>query len=260
MGAMAIQVEKLGKRFTRGPYVHGLHGLFEDVARRIVPGLPPRSARKQDPLWALRDVSFALRHGELVGLVGPNGAGKSVLLKILSRITWPTEGHAILEGRVVSMLEVGGGFHPEFTGRENTFLFGSTLGMTIPEVREKFDAIVAFAEVEEFLDTPVKRYSSGTYMRLAFSVAAHLDAKIMLFDELISVGDSDFRVKCLQKIRKMCDEGRTVIFVSHNLDTIRGFCPRTLVLERGHLRFDGPTDRALAQYGAPSPDAAALGL
>jgi lipopolysaccharide transport system ATP-binding protein len=198
-------------------------------------------------LWALRDIDISIRHGEIVGLAGHNGAGKSVLLKILSRITWPTEGEATLEGKVGSMLEVGAGFHPEFTGRENLFLVGATLGMKVPEVREKFDQIVEFAEVHEMLDTPVKRYSSGMYVRLAFSMAAHLNANIMLFDEVIAVGDADFREKCLDRIQHMAAEGRTVIFVSHNMQTIKELCPRTLILSSGRLVHDGPTDVALLE-------------
>lgn len=254
MGEYAIKTSKLGKRYvlgTRGAS-RGLHRLFEDQVRKLAkPLLIQHNAVAADQqgriLWALRDIDLSIRHGEIVGLAGHNGAGKSVLLKILSRITWPTEGEASLEGKVGSMLEVGAGFHPEFTGRENLFLVGATLGMKVPEVREKFDQIVEFAEVHEMLDTPVKRYSSGMYVRLAFSMAAHLNANIMLFDEVIAVGDADFREKCLARIQAMASEGRTVIFVSHNMQTIKELCPRTLILSSGRLVHDGPTDLALLE-------------
>jgi len=249
MGEFAIKTSKLGKRYvlgTRGAH-QGLHKLFEDNLRALAkPFLIQHSVADADQhpqfLWALRDIDLSIRHGEIVGLAGHNGAGKSVLLKILSRITWPTEGQATLEGKVGSMLEVGAGFHPEFTGRENVFLVAATLGMTVDEVREKFDQIVEFAEVHDMLDTPVKRYSSGMYVRLAFSMAAHLNANIMLFDEVIAVGDADFREKCLARIKVMADEGRTIIFVSHNMELIKELCPRTLILSSGKLVHDGPTD------------------
>ncbi len=258
MGEYAIQADKLSKRFLLGSRggSRRLHELFERTMRRVIPGLgrenvgEPHSTDRSI-LWAVRDINLRIRHGELVGLVGHNGAGKSVLLKILSRITWPTAGHAVIEGKVGSMLEVGAGFHPEFTGRENLFLVGAILGMKVSEIRSKFDEIVAFSEVEDFLDTPVKRYSSGMYVRLAFSVAAHLDANIMLFDEVISVADAEFRAKCVERVLRMREEGRTVIFVSHNMDTVRSFCPRTLVLEKGRLVHDGPTEGALERFSRP---------
>ena len=257
MGEYAIEVSQLGKRFvlgTRG-LRRGLHQVYEDAVRRAVARLkdgPQQDSDTGQVLWALRNVDLKIRHGEIVGLIGHNGAGKSVLLKILSRITWPTEGYALIEGKVGSMLEVGAGFHPEFTGRENLFLVGATLGMELSEIRAKFDNIVAFAEVEGMLDTPVKRYSSGMYVRLAFSVAAHLDANIMLFDEVIAVGDVNFREKCLQRIKEMSAEGRTVIFVSHNLETLRELCPRTIVMNHGHIQYDGPTTEVLEQYQHPA--------
>ncbi len=262
MAGNAIEVHGLGKRFVIGKRAahRGLHQLFEDAVRWVAGGfLRRRNSDTGDDdgrtLWALRDIDMTIRHGELVGLMGHNGAGKSVLLKILSRITSPTEGYALIQGKVGSMLEVGAGFHPEFTGRENLHLVGATLGMELGEIRDKFDAIVDFAEVEEMLDTPVKRYSSGMYVRLAFSVAAHLNANIMLFDEVIAVGDTNFREKCLERIRGMTDEGRTVIFVSHSLETIRDLCPRTIVLDHGHITHDGPTRDILPDHvkaAAPS--------
>jgi len=253
MGEYAIEVSQLGKRFvlgTRG-LSRGLHQVYENAVRRTIARLrygPRQESDGAQVLWALRNLDLKIRHGEIVGLIGHNGAGKSVLLKILSRITWPTEGFALIEGKVGSMLEVGAGFHPEFTGRENLFLVGATLGMELHEIRAKFDNIVAFAEVEGMLDTPVKRYSSGMYVRLAFSVAAHLDANIMLFDEVIAVGDVNFRDKCLQRIKEMSAEGRTVIFVSHNLETLRELCPRTIVMNHGRIQHDGPTGEVLEQY------------
>jgi len=252
MSEYAIQVRQLGKRFIIGSSdAHrGLHQLYDDTLKGLAKGfgrLAGKNMADHDEriLWALRGIDLDLRHGEIVGLIGHNGAGKSVLLKILSRISWPTEGHAVLQGKVGSMLEVGAGFHPEFTGRENLFLIGAILGMELSEVKSKFDAIVDFAEVEEMLDTPVKRYSSGMYVRLAFSVAAHLDTNIMLFDEVISVGDVDFRTKCLQRIREMSEEGRTIIFVSHNMETLQDLCPRTIALNHGRIIHDGPTEEVL---------------
>jgi lipopolysaccharide transport system ATP-binding protein len=257
MSDYAIEVSHLGKCFLLGQrgLSRGLHQAYEEALRQVVAWL--KGGRRMDDdskkvLWALRDVNLKIRHGEIVGLVGHNGAGKSVLLKILSRITSPTEGYALVAGKVGSMLEVGAGFHPEFTGRENLFLAGAILGMEPAEIRAKFDDIVAFAEVEGMLDTPVKRYSSGMYVRLAFSVAAHLDANIMLFDEVIAVGDVNFREKCLQRIKEMADEGRTVIFVSHNLETLREICPRTIVMNHGHIQHDGPTAAILESYQHPA--------
>jgi lipopolysaccharide transport system ATP-binding protein len=252
MGQYAVDIQGLGKRYqlgTRGA-TRGLHKLFEEKARalgRLIlnPGQGLTRPQNDHVLWALRNIDLQIRHGEIVGLTGHNGAGKSVLLKILSRITWPTEGSAVIEGKVGSMLEVGAGFHPEFTGRENLYLIGAILGLKVPEIREKFDQIVDFSEVHDMLDTPVKRYSSGMYVRLAFSVAAHMNANVMLFDEVIAVGDVDFREKCMVRIREMADEGRTIIFVSHNMHTIKDLCPRTLILDAGKLVHDGVTDMAL---------------
>ena len=257
MTGLAIEVHQLGKRFDIGKRVggRGMHQLYEEAVRGVVRKLrigqkvEQQSARENAHiLWALRDVNLSIHHGEIVGLIGHNGAGKSVLLKILSRITSPTEGYALIQGKVGSMLEVGAGFHPEFTGRENLFLVGTILGMEISEIRAKFDQIVQFAEVEEMLDTPVKRYSSGMYVRLAFSVAAHLDANIMLFDEVIAVGDVNFRLKCLARIREMAREGRTVIFVSHSMETLQDLCPRTIVINHGRIQHDGPTEQILQKY------------
>ena len=210
-----------------------------------------------ETFWALRDVDFDIRPGEVVGIVGRNGAGKSTLLKLLSRITPPTGGQAVLRGRVGSLLEVGTGFHPELTGRENIYLNGSILGMTRREVDRAFPAIVEFAEVEAFLDTPVKRYSSGMYVRLAFSVAAHLNPEILIVDEVLAVGDAAFQRKCLGKMRDVAQgDGRTVLFVSHNLAAVRSLCSRALLLERGTLVLDGNPDAVLARYAASTEAAA----
>jgi lipopolysaccharide transport system ATP-binding protein len=199
-------------------------------------------------LWALRDVSFTIQPGEVVGIVGRNGAGKSTLLKVLSKITEPTSGKAELRGRLGSLLEVGTGFHPELTGRDNIYLNGSILGMTRREIERRFDEIVAFAELERFLDTPVKRYSSGMYVRLAFAVAAHLEPEILLVDEVLAVGDAAFQKKCLGKMTEVAKQGRTVLFVSHNTAAMLGLCQRGLLLENGRLTADGPIEAVIQQY------------
>jgi len=195
-------------------------------------------AKKQD-FWALKDISFEVERGEVVGIIGRNGAGKSTLLKILSRITDPTEGKARIRGRVTSLLEVGTGFHPELTGRENLFLNGSILGMTRAEIRKKFDEIVSFAEIDQFLDTPVKRYSSGMYVRLAFSVAAHLEPEVLVVDEALAVGDVGFQRKCMDHMKKLARSGVTILMVSHNLFAVKAMCHRILMLSAGRLEFDG---------------------
>ena len=206
------------------------------------------NTKTPETFWALKDVSFEVREGEVLGVIGRNGAGKSTLLKILSRITEPSEGRAKIKGRVGSLLEVGTGFHPELTGRENIFLNGTILGMRRSEIPRKFDEIVDFSGVETFLDTPVKRYSSGMYVRLAFSVAAHLDPEILLVDEVLAVGDAEFREKCLGKMRSVTGEGRTVLFVSHNMSAIRNLCSRVLLFEGGQLALDADPEAAISQY------------
>jgi ABC-type polysaccharide/polyol phosphate transport system ATPase subunit len=205
-------------------------------------------SRRGETIWALKDVSFEVRRGEVVGLIGRNGAGKSTLLKILSRITEPTEGYADIHGRVASLLEVGTGFQPELTGRENIYLNGSILGMKHAEIRRKFDEIVSFAEVEKFIDTPVKHYSSGMYMRLAFAVAAHLEPEILLVDEVLAVGDAAFQKKCLGKLGDVAKQGRTVLFVSHNMGAIQRLCPNSLMLKAGQLVKHGPTESVVSDY------------
>lgn len=210
-----------------------------------------------EEFWALKDVSFEVKQGEVIGIIGRNGAGKSTLLKILSRITDPTEGRIVLRGRTASLLEVGTGFHSELTGRENIFLNGAILGMTRQEIRKKFDEIVAFAEVERFLDTPVKHYSSGMYVRLAFAVAAHLEPEILVVDEVLAVGDADFQKKCLGKIEEVSrQEGRTVLFVSHNIATIANLTSRGIVLKSGSIIADGPVTEAISAYLSQGPSSA----
>jgi lipopolysaccharide transport system ATP-binding protein len=257
----AIVVENLSKRYVighevrhdtlRDALVHGARGWWRVLRRRQ----GPRASREE--FWALRDVSFEVKPGEVVGIIGRNGAGKSTLLKLLSRITEPTEGRFTLQGRVASLLEVGTGFHPELTGRENIRLNGAILGMSRAEIRRKFDAIVAFAEIDRFLDTPVKRYSSGMYVRLAFAVAAHLEPEILIVDEVLAVGDYAFQRKCLGKMNTVAtEEGRTVLLVSHNLGSLIGLCDRVFWLDQGRLRKIGPAPAIAAEYVRSQTEAA----
>src|SRR5437588_521312 len=234
--------DRLGERESYRALRDVLAGVFTAPFRRA--GNRASAAE----LWALDDVSFTLDRGEVLGLIGANGAGKSTLLKVLSRITEPTRGRVVLHGRVGSLLEVGTGFHPELTGRENIMLNGTILGMRRAEITRRFDEIIEFAGVEKFLDTPVKRYSSGMQVRLAFAVAAHLEPEILLVDEVLAVGDAEFQQKCLGKMKDVTREGRTVIFVSHNLASVRSLCSRALLLEGGKLLYDGDTDEAIERY------------
>lgn len=244
MIAPAISVTALGKRYRLSVAAQRAQGL-----RRVaqVLGLGRRAARASD-LWAIRDISFAVEPGEIVGLIGRNGAGKSTLLKILSRVTEPTAGRALVNGRVGSLLEVGTGFHPDLSGRDNIYLNGAILGMSRAEIRVRFDEIVAFAEIDRFLDTPVKRYSSGMYVRLAFAVAAHLEPEILLVDEVLAVGDTAFQRKCLGKMSEVSRGGRTILFVSHNLAAVEGLCTRAVLLEGGRVVHDGAVRDALSRY------------
>jgi lipopolysaccharide transport system ATP-binding protein len=230
----------------------GMETLGETLASRFARVVRRGSAeakpRGPATLWALRDVSFEINQGDTVGFVGPNGAGKSTLLKILSRITRPTSGRARLHGRVGSLLEVGTGFHAELTGRENIYMNGALLGLSRGEIKKRYDAIVAFAEVEDFLDTPIKRYSSGMVVRLAFAVAAHLEPDILLVDEVLAVGDLAFQRKCLAKMGESASEGRTVVFVSHNMAIIQAFCKRGIFIEHGSIQEDGPIQSAVSAY------------
>ena len=239
----AIHVEGIGKRYPlgrRAPYETLRDAVVSLGRRRHAPGT--------DTWWALRDVSFSVKGGDVIGVIGRNGAGKSTLLKILARITRPTEGRAMLRGRVGSLLEVGSGFHAELTGRENIYLNGAVLGMRRAEVARRFDEIVAFSELERFLDTPLKHYSSGMHMRLAFAVAAHLEPEILLVDEVLAVGDVAFQRKCLAKIEDVVHERRTVLFVSHNLAAIQRLCPQALLLRDGTLVEYGPTPLVVERY------------
>jgi len=250
-----ISVENLGKKYRiahqaeRQRYVAlrdviagKFKGLFQNRKSKI------GNQKLVEDFWALKDVSFEVKQGEVVGIIGRNGAGKSTLLKILSRITEPTTGRVHLRGRVASLLEVGTGFHPELTGRENIYLNGAILGMSRAEIRKKFDEIVAFAEVEKFLDTPVKRYSSGMYVRLAFAVAAHLEPEILIVDEVLAVGDAQFQKKCLGKMSEVASGGRTVLFVSHNMDAVSRLCNSAIILGKGCKEFDGSTEQAVQKY------------
>ncbi len=206
-----------------------------------------KESAAEDRFWALRDVSFDVKQGEVLGITGRNGAGKSTLLKIMSRVTSPTRGVIKIKGRIASLLEIGTGFHPELTGRENIFLNGAILGMTKAEIRKKFDEIVAFAEMEKFVDTPVKRYSSGMYVRLAFAVAANLEAEILIVDEVLAVGDSEFQKKCLGKMGEAARDGRTVLFVSHNMAAVKSLCGRTISLDKGRVMPAGQPGRTSAK-------------
>ncbi len=246
---IAIRVSGLSKRYEIG-LVKTRHNTLRDQLadgiKHIFQRTDPQSSSKT--IWALEGVSFEIRKGEVVGIIGRNGAGKSTLLKILSRITEPTAGYAEVHGRIGSLLEVGTGFHSELTGRENIYLNGAILGMRKAEIERKFDDIVAFAEIEKFIDTPVKRYSSGMYVRLAFAVAAHLEPDILIVDEVLSVGDDAFQKKCLGKMENVATQGRTVLFVSHNMPTVMRLCERVLLFEEARLLSDGPPDTVIARY------------
>ena len=251
-----IRVENLGKKYIIGHQKQERYTALRDVLAekaRSVGQFFSRNGKQDDPtheeFWALKDVSFEVKRGDRVGIIGRNGAGKSTLLKILSRITEPTSGKISIKGRVASLLEVGTGFHPELTGRENIFLNGAILGMSKVEIARKFDEIVAFAEVEKFLDTPVKRYSSGMYVRLAFAVAAHLEPEILIVDEVLAVGDAQFQKKCLGKMEDVADkEGRTVLFVSHNMSAIRSLCQSCVFLDKGKPKFIGEVEKCIENY------------
>jgi len=272
MSGTVIQVEGLGKRYRigQGAQHTALRNLIGDALRapaRLLRGSNHNSGGETNGgssaaanasmsanyggspfIWALKDVSFEVKEGEVVGLIGRNGAGKSTLLKILARITRPTEGQAEIRGRVGSLLEVGTGFHPELTGRENVFMSGAVLGMRAAEIRRKFDEIVAFSEVERFLDTPLKHYSSGMQMRLAFAVAAHLDPEILLVDEVLAVGDASFQKKCLGKMKAVSHEGRTILFVSHNMAAVKALCSRAILMADGAIALSGSVTSAVDRY------------
>jgi len=250
MGAVAIRAENLSKRYRIGERERylalrdALAGLLKAPLRAL------RRGNDDSYIWALKDVSFEVPEGEVLGIIGRNGAGKTTLLKILARVTDPTEGYAEVRGRVGSLLEVGTGFHPELTGRENVFLSGAILGMSRRDIQRRFDEIVSFAGVERFIDTPLKRYSTGMQMRLAFAVAAHLEPDILLVDEVLAVGDAEFQRKCLGKMERVGGEGRTVIFVSHQMNQIRRLCQRVIWMEAGRVFEEGPTAKVTAAYEA----------
>lgn len=260
-----ISIERIGKAYYIGRQLDQ-HQTFRETLSNMATA-PLRRWRERlgpdqdatDAFWALKDINFDVHRGEVLGLIGRNGAGKSTLLKVLSRITEPTEGRAVLRGRVASLLEVGTGFHPELTGRENIYLNGSILGMKRTEIQRKFDQIVAFSEIEKFLDTPVKRYSSGMYVRLAFAVAAHLEPEILIVDEVLAVGDAQFQKRCLGKMKEVSTgQGRTVVFVSHNMQAVSTLTTRSILLKGGRIAAAGPTGDVIAQYlqdGGSLPDA-----
>jgi len=249
-GDTVIKIENIGKRYLIGKRENylTLAESLSDFLKNPMNKLKSLFDNKGPRFWALKNISFDVKKGEVIGVIGSNGAGKSTLLKILSRITEPTEGRAEIKGRLASLLEVGTGFHPELTGRENVYLNGSILGMRRSEIDIKFDEIVEFSGVRKFLDTPVKRYSSGMYVRLAFSVAAHLEPEILLVDEVLAVGDASFQKKCLGKMRDVSHEGRTIFFVSHNMAAIQALCSRTILIEKGSVSFDGNSEEAISKY------------
>jgi lipopolysaccharide transport system ATP-binding protein len=261
VNVVAVRAEGISKRFRLGAAVQGrltetmwnaLERPFRLSAKNGIP--------RREYIWALKDVSFEINEGEVIGIIGRNGAGKSTLLKILSRITEPTEGSFDVRGRVGSLLEVGSGFHPDLTGRENVYLYGSVLGMRKRDVERKFDEIVSFAEVERFIDTPVKRYSSGMYMRLAFAVAAHLEPEILMVDEVLSVGDFQFQKKCLGRIEQVAMDGRTVLFVSHNTAAVASLCTRAYLLDSGRIVGAGAAPDVVRQYIAESKSAEIISI
>jgi lipopolysaccharide transport system ATP-binding protein len=255
MSDIVIKAEDLGKSYLIGHQTNGKYDTLRDVIVDKTKGLLSKFRRRDchthqniEEFWALKDISFEVKKGERIAIIGRNGAGKSTLLKILSRITEPTTGRVSIQGRVASLLEVGTGFHAELSGRENIYLNGAILGMSRREIKGKFDEIVAFAEIDKFLDTPVKRYSSGMYVRLAFAVAAHLEQEILIVDEVLAVGDLEFQKKCLGKMQEVTTEGRTVLFVSHNLAAVQQLCERGLMLHQGKLMFCGTAADTIRNY------------
>jgi len=259
MSETVIKVENLSKQYRlglvgTGTLSHDLNRWWAKVRGKEDPFFKVGEVNVSDEkgiseyVWALKDINFEVKQGEVLGIIGKNGAGKSTLLKILSRVTGPTTGTAKVKGRIASLLEVGTGFHPELTGRENIFLNGAILGMTKPEIKSKFDEIVTFSGVERYIDTPVKRYSSGMYVRLAFAVAAHLEPEILVVDEVLAVGDAEFQKKCLGKMKDVAGEGRTVLFVSHNMGAVSNLCSRTILLKEGNIIANGITDEVINEY------------
>jgi len=248
MSDIAIRADNIGKRYRLGETVGNYSTFRETMAGWFRRSSKPALESGEDELWALRNLSFEVKQGEVLGIIGRNGAGKSTLLKVLSRVTEPTEGFAEIHGRVGSLLEVGTGFHPELTGRENIFLNGAILGMRRSEIAAKFDEIVDFSEVEKFIDTPVKRFSSGMYLRLAFAVAAHLEPEILVVDEVLAVGDAEFQRKCIGKMSDVAQQGRTVLFVSHDMSAILRLTQETMVINKGHMVLRAPSTQAVDYY------------
>lgn len=245
----AIEFHNISKKFKKGEDFDSLR----DLVPNLLKGILPWNGKKTGDLhgqefWAVRDVSFDLKRGETLGIIGPNGAGKSTILKLLSRILKPTKGEIKINGKLSALLEAGAGFHPDLTGRENIYLSGAIIGMRKKEIDKKFDSIVAFSELEDFIDTPVKRYSSGMHVRLGFAVAAHMDPKILLIDEVLAVGDMTFQAKCIEKVRSLVEKGVTIIFISHDLNAVSGICKNTIVLYEGQVYFKGDTKEAIIKY------------
>jgi lipopolysaccharide transport system ATP-binding protein len=268
MSDIVIRVEGIGKKYHIGAVQTRYRTLRDKLAdalaaplrraKKLLRGQATGAAELDEVIWALKDISFEVARGEVVGIIGRNGAGKSTLLKVLSRITEPTEGYAEIHGRVGSLLEVGTGFHPELTGRENIFLNGAILGMSRSEIERRFDEIVGFAEIEKFIDTPVKHYSSGMYVRLAFAVAAHLEPEILVVDEVLSVGDASFQRKCLGRMSDVARSGRTVLFVSHNMGAITDLCERVILLEDGRIKLEGDPTQVVAAYLSSGAEASGI--
>jgi lipopolysaccharide transport system ATP-binding protein len=259
MSEIVIRTEDLGKKYIIGHQRNGRYKTFREQilqhaynfysrTQKLVTGQEILEGDNVEEFWALKDVSFEIKQGDRLGIIGRNGAGKSTLLKILSRITEPTKGRVMIKGRVASLLEVGTGFHQELTGRENIFLNGAILGMSRTEIKRKFDEIVEFSGVEKFLDTPVKRYSSGMYVRLAFAIAAHLEPEILIVDEVLAVGDAEFQEKCIGKMDEVGKSGRTILFVSHQMGLIAQLCNKAILLENGKIKFSGKVDEAIVSY------------
>lgn len=261
MSNYIVSVEEISKQYIIGGHSQGSEGLRHILETGLLNLFKKKTiqtvSHSESEFWALKNISFNIRQGEMVGIIGRNGAGKSTLLKILSRITQPTLGKVRIRGRVASLLEVGTGFHPELTGRENIYLNGTILGMSRKEIQSKFDEIVAFSEIEKFLDTPVKRYSSGMYVRLAFAVAAHLEPEILVVDEVLAVGDAQFQKKCIGKMESVSKEGRTVLFVSHSMPTVTSLCSRAILLDQGKVIMDGEVSRAVLRYYSNGDDSCA---
>jgi ABC-2 type transport system ATP-binding protein/lipopolysaccharide transport system ATP-binding protein len=258
MAAKVIELDGVGKRYRLGEH-HGSGTDLRETLTRLSRGLRRRDKPTTRDFWSLRDISFSVDEGTALGVIGSNGAGKSTLLKVINNITTPTEGESRTRGRIGSLLEVGTGFHGELTGLENTFLNGAILGMTKREVTARLDDIIEFAGLERFMDTPVKRYSSGMYLRLGFAIAAHMEAEILLVDEVLAVGDVEFQRRCLGKMNEVEQSGRTVLFVSHNMDAIVRLCPTTMWLDGGRIRSTGPTERVVAEYMRASAAGSAAG-